>query len=361
MMHFSCIAILCCSIHGDGEKIGVNNGKMADDLPPEDEVVVLLKDNNIGKYRIFKQEPTVFKAFKNSGIEIMVGVANFNLQNMSSNKSAAMEWVNENIKAYYPATNIKYIAVGNEVLGVPSASNYVPYLVPAMKNIQEALTNASLQNKIKVSTPLAMDVIGNSISPNNVSPSKVTFIDSVKDQMASILQFLEDNASPFLANVFPYKSYLDNSSVGLDFALFNSSAPVVRDGDLIYRNLFDAMVDAFYSGMEGMGYPNIPIVVSATGWPSKGNGDVTTIPNAQNYINNLIRHVLSNEGTPKRPGRSMETYIFALFNEDTKTNGQVTEKNYGLFYPDKQPVYSVDFSPSFSKTVTMLFYIEIDE
>ncbi|GLJ18427.1 hypothetical protein SUGI_0326520 [Cryptomeria japonica] len=345
----------------DGERIGVNNGLMGDNLPSQDEVVALLQEYSIGKYRIFKQEPTVFKAFKNSGIEIVVGVANSDLQNMSSSKSAAMEWVDEYIKPYYPATNIKYIVVGNEVLGVPTADSYVEYLLPAMKNIQEALTNASLENKIKVSTALAMDVIGNSISPNNVSPSKVTFINAVKDQMTSVLQFLEDNGSPFLANVFPYKSYLDNSSAGLDFALFSSSAPIVRDGDLIYRNLFDAMVDAFYSGMEGMGYPNIPIVVSARGWPSKGNGEVTTIQNTQNYINNLIRHVLSNAGMPKRPGKSIETYIFSVFNEDSKTNGEVEEKNYGLFYPDKQPVYSVDFSPSFSKIVTMLFYIEIDE
>ena len=51
----------------------------------------------------------------------------------------------------------------------------------------------------------------------------------------------------------------------------------MRDRDVIYMNLFDAMVDSFYFAMEDMGHPNIPIVVSTARWPSKGNGDVTIV------------------------------------------------------------------------------------
>lgn len=75
---------------------------------------------------------------------------------------------------------------------------------------------------------------------------------------------------------------------------------------------------------------------------SAQNGDIATIPNAQTYIDKLIEHALSGSGTPKRPGESIETYIFAVFNENLKQPG--IEQNFGLFYPDMTEVYQVDFN-----------------
>ena len=146
-----------------------------------------------------------------------------------------------------------------------------------------------------------------------------------------------------MANVYPYFSYTGNpTSISLDYALFKSTSTVVQDGANSYSNLFDALVDTFLSAIEGLGYSNIPIIITESGWPSAG-ADVATIDNAQTYNNNLIKHVLSTAGTPKRPGSSIETYVFALFNEDLKDTG--TESNFGLFYPSKQPIYSVNLSP----------------
>ncbi|GLJ18426.1 hypothetical protein SUGI_0326510 [Cryptomeria japonica] len=341
----ACISILCFSIHGDAQKqrIGVNNGMSGTNLPSQEEVVALLKANNIGKYRIFKQEPSVFKAFANSGIELTVGVATDDLQRISSNQNEANKWVNENIKAHYPATNIKYIAVGNEVLGKTDKGQF---LVGAMNNIQTALQNANLQGKIKVSTTHALtDIIG-PFAPLN--PSKGSFTAKVQSEMRSVLQFLAKNGSPFMANVYTYFTYDSNrDSYNIDNALFKPSAPANKNGDPTYTSLFIAMVDTVYSAMEGMSYPNIPIVVTESGWPSHGTGvkaSIATIENARSYNSNLIKHVLSNKGTPKRPGKSMETFIFALFNEDLK-GGDETEKHYGLFYANKSPVYPVNFTP----------------
>ncbi|KAM0833379.1 hypothetical protein ACQ4PT_064293 [Festuca glaucescens] len=54
----------------------------------------------------------------------------------------------------------------------------------------------------------------------------------------------------------------------------------------------------------------------------------------QAYNQNLINDV--GNGTPKRPG-PLETYIFAMFNENLK-EGDETEKHFGLFNgPDKSP------------------------
>eukprot|EP01018_Ginkgo_biloba_P024558 Gb_35145 [translate_table: standard] len=331
--------IFFCSTIAEAAKIGVNYGMDANNLPPPDQVVNMLKSNNIGKMRIFSANHAALEAFKNSGIDVIVGVGNDELQKIGSDQAAANGWVNDNVRAFYPATNIKYIAVGNEVF---ANRQYLSYLFPAMQNIQKAVESANLQNNIKVSTTHASSVLGKS-SP----PSDGEFANDVKDTMSSILNFLAQKGSPFMANVYPYFSYNGNrGSVNFDYALFNPSAPVVTDGDRSYKNLFDAMVDSLIAAMEKLGQPNIPIVITESGWPSAGN-DVATVANAQTYNNNLIKHVLSNDGTPRRPGSSIETYIFALFNENLKGSGDGDpERHFGLFNADKSPAYSVNFSPS---------------
>jgi len=333
-----CIAIYCYSILACADKIGVNNGMVGDNLPHADQVVTLMKQNNIGQYRIFQGSPEVLPAFANSGIDVIVGIETNRLQEISSSQDAAESWVNINIVPFYPATNIKYIAVGNEVLKV---KENVSYLLPAMQNIQTALQNANLQNKIKVSTTHASEsVIGNALIP----PSKGVFLDDVKDTMSSVMEFLSDNKAPFMANVYPFFSYVNENwrNISLEYALFKSTSTVMQDGDHSYTNLFDAIVDTIISAMEDLGYHDFPFIITESGWPSAGL-NVATVDNAQAYNNNLIRHVLSNAGTPKRPGRSIETYIFAIFNENQKP-GAETERHFGLFNPDKTPVYPVNFS-----------------
>ena len=100
------------------DKIAVNNGMVGNNLPFADEVVALMKKNNNGKYRIFQGSPEVLPAFANSGIDVIVGIETNRLQEISSSQDAANSWVKTNIVPFYPAANIKNIAVGNEVLKV---------------------------------------------------------------------------------------------------------------------------------------------------------------------------------------------------------------------------------------------------
>ncbi|GLJ54397.1 hypothetical protein SUGI_1168350 [Cryptomeria japonica] len=252
-------------------KIGVNNGMAGNNLPTPEQAVALMQNNNIGKLRIFDAQPDTLKAYTNSGIEIIVSVTNDELQNISSSQEVADKWVKDNIQAYYPATNIKYISLGEQALETPE---YGTYVLSALNNIQLAIEKANLQDKIRVSA-----TNGRAVIPASFFPSKGAFSDSVKDRMRSFLQFLEDHGSPYMANVYPFFGYLENTSISLDYALFKSTAPTVRD-----------------------------------------------------------------EGTPKRPGKSMEVFIFALFNENLKT-GDETERHFGLFYPNKTLVYPVNFYP----------------
>ncbi|XLT01173.1 hypothetical protein HN51_050524 [Arachis hypogaea] len=87
-----------------------------------------------------------------------------------------------------------------------------------------------------------------------------------------------------------------------------------------------------------LNYTNIPVVVTESGWPSKGgsNKPDATIDTANTYNSNLIKHVLNQTATPKCPGIAASTCIYELYNEDMKP-GPLSEKNWGLFNANGEP------------------------
>jgi hypothetical protein len=184
-----------------------------------------------------------------------------------------------------------------------------------------------------VSTSLRFDVF-----TNTYPPSSGVFADD--DFMDPIAEYLESTGAPLLANVYPYFAYVrDTTNIHLDYATFQPGTTVTDDGNgLTYTSLFDAMVDSIYAALEDSGRPGVKVVVSETGWPSSGSF-AATVQNARTYNQNLINHV--GGGTPKRPGL-LETYMFAMFNENLKT-GDETERHFGLFNPDKSPAYTLSF------------------
>jgi exo-beta-1,3-glucanase (GH17 family) len=104
--------------------------------------------------------------------------------------------------------------------------------------------------------------------------------------------------------------------------------------------MFDAQIDAIYAAIARLGFHNISVAVGETGWPSQGDRyePGVGLRNAQIFNSHIVKRCLSRSGTPLKPHVPVDTYIFALFNENLKP-GAASEKHYGLFNPDMTPVY----------------------
>lgn len=101
-------------------------------------------------------------------------------------------------------------------------------------------------------------------------------------------------------------------------------------------------VDAVRSALDNMGFKGVDIMVAETGWPYNGDSNEVgvSVENARAYNGNLIAHLRSLVGTPLMPGKSVDTFIFALYDEDLKP-GPTSEKFFGLYKPDLSMAYDV--------------------
>ncbi|KAL2518778.1 Glucan endo-1 [Abeliophyllum distichum] len=338
LLFFALFLVVSAASADEDAFIGVNIGTALSDMPNPTQVVALLKAQQIHHVRLYDADRAMLLALANTGIRVTVSVPNDQILGIGQSNATAANWVSRNVLAHVPATNITAIAVGSEVLS--TLPNAAPILVSAMKFIHSALVASNLDSQIKVSTPHPSSIILDSFPP-----SQAFFNRSWDPVTVPLLKFLQSTGSFLMLNVYPYYDYMQsNGVIPLDYALFRPLSPTKEAVDpntlLHYTNVFDAVVDAGYFAMSYLNFTNIPIVVTESGWPSKGDSSEpdATLDNANTYNSNLIRHVLNNTGTPKHPGIAISTYIYELYNEDLKP-GPTSEKNWGLFDANGVPTY----------------------
>ncbi|CAK9136926.1 unnamed protein product [Ilex paraguariensis] len=338
----SCVAfpnvLRVCAFTGT---YGVNYGRIADNLPSPESVVTLLKAAKIKNIRIYDAAHEVLEAFKGSGIEIVVGLGNENLRDFSVSQDRAINWVKENVQPFLPGTHIRGIAVGNEVLGSDD-QELGEVLLPAVKNVYNALDLLHLTNVVQVLSPHSAAVFASSFPP-----SAGAFKESVLPYMKPLLQFFSQIDSPFYINSYPFLAYKsDPEHIDLNYALFLSN-PGIYDAKtkLHYDNMFEAQIDAAYAALEKAGFDKTEVIVSETGWASRGdeNEAGATVKNARNYNYNLYKRLAKKKGTPYRPKTVVKAYVFALFNENLKP-GPTSERNFGLFKADGSIAYNMGFT-----------------
>lgn len=211
-------------------------------------------------------------------------------------------------------------------------------LLPAMQNLHNAAVAAGgAAAGVKISTVNTMAVLSQSDPP-----SSGAFHPDLNSNLQQIVSFLQKTNSPFMINPYPYFAYQsDPRPETLAFCLFQPNAGRLDAvSKITYMNMFDAQVDAVRSALGRLGFPNTDIVVAETGWPYRGDSGEAgaNLENAKAYTTNLVSHLRSQVGTPLMPGKSVETYLFALYDEDLKP-GPTSERSFGLFHPDLTPTY----------------------
>ncbi|CAN4093847.1 unnamed protein product [Withania somnifera] len=301
------------------------------------------------KSPIIRIRPGNHQTLANTGIGI-IGVAYGDIPAMASDQNFAKGWLSSNVLPFYPASNIIVINVGNEVMS-SNDQNLMTNLLPEMQNLQNALNEASIGGKIWVSTIHSMAVLKQSDPPSSGS-----FDPNIGDLLKGLLEFNKATGSPFAINPYPF----------FFFCLFHPNSGRVDAGTKIkYTNVFDAPVDAIRSALNALGFKEVEIVIAETGWPYKGDSEEIgpSMENAKAYNGNLIAHLRSMVGTPLMPGKSVDTYLFAMYDEDLKP-GPTFERSFGLFKPDLTMTYDIGLSKANSQikkitTRTQLSYFSI--
>lgn len=318
---------------------GVNWGTQATHPLPPSTVVNLLRDNGFQKVKLFDADSATLNAFANSGIQIMVGIPNDMLYTLANSEQAAENWVAKNVSSHISSggIDIRYVAVGNEPFLSTYNGSFLGTTLPALQNIQSALTKAGLDARVKVTVPLNADVYE---SPTNL-PSDGNFRSDIQDLMLSIVKFLSDNGAPFTVNIYPFISLYTNPNFPLGFAFFNnSSSSSFTDGGKIYDNVFDANHDTLVWALQKNGYGNLSIVIGEIGWPTDGDQNAN-LNYAQQFNQGFMNNVIAGKGTPMRPA-PVDAYLFSLLDEDAKSIQPGNfERHWGLFYLDGQPKYAL--------------------
>ncbi|KAK4435816.1 putative glucan endo-1,3-beta-glucosidase A6 [Sesamum alatum] len=341
---FSLSYLLACSCALSSNKIGLNYGRLGNNLPSPYQTIQLLKSMEAEHVKLYDANPEVLKLLSGTDIHVSIMVSNEQISGIASNQSQADLWVRENVLAYYPSTRIRFVLVGNEVFSYNDLKMWLD-LVPAMRNIKRSLSLNNIHN-VKISTAIAMDTLESSFPP-----SSGKFRSAIPGQVIlPLLKFLNGTKSFLFLDVYTYFPWSsDPMNMSLDYALLKDGNETYQDPDscLIYKNLLDEMLDSVIFAMGKHGFDNILLAISETGWPHAGDIEQpgANAYNAATYNRNLVKKMTSDPplGTPARPGIDIPTFLFSLYDENQKP-GPGTERHWGLLSNNGKPNYEVDLT-----------------
>ncbi|CAI5975385.1 unnamed protein product [Closterium sp. NIES-64] len=300
--------------------------------------VSIIKQRGFSAVKLFQPDPTALNALAGSGLEVMTCVPNQLLHNFAKSDSAALAWLDANIKPYMSKTNILAIAwqVGNEV--VSPGNPFLRSVVTAMESLYKALSARKLHRRVKLVTPQHMSFL-----QDTYPPSSAQVMSSVRSEVTSLLSFLNRTGSYAVLNAYPFFSYLaDPANIPRDFVFFKGGAGSYDDKGRRYSNMMEASIDAALWSFEKLGFPNMPFIVGETGWPTAGAA-IASPAAAKEWNTALVSFLLSGRGTPKRRNSPIRAYLFEMFDEDRKDTAMGKfETSWGLCTMQGDPKYSLN-------------------
>ncbi|PQP95902.1 glucan endo-1 3-beta-glucosidase 7 [Prunus yedoensis var. nudiflora] len=322
--------------------IGVNYGQVADNLPPPAATAKLLQSTAIKRVRLYGADPAIIKALAGTGIAIAIGASNGDIPaRLRSERGGSVGELEcprllpgQQHRPHQRRQRGPLLQRPGPDLAAPPRHAKCP--ICPLRCVPWRQGPCLHGPRHDLAGPVRPALVG-SVQPG------------LQDVLKGLLAFQRDNGSPFAVNPYPFFAYQsDPRPETLAFCLFQPNAGRVDAGTGIkYMNMFDAQVDGVRSALNAIGFNDIEILIAETGWPYRGDSNEVgpSVENARAYNGNLIAHLRSQVGTPLMPGKSVETYIFALYDEDLKPGG-TSERSFGLYKPDLTVTYDVGLSKS---------------
>ncbi|XP_043714746.1 glucan endo-1,3-beta-glucosidase 8-like [Telopea speciosissima] len=122
--------------------------------------------------------------------------------------------------AVFKAT-YRYVAVGNEPFLQTYNGTFSLVTLPALQNVQKALNEVGLGNRIKATVPFNANIYNSPVS--KPVPSAGDFRSDICELTIEIVQYLNENDAPFIVNIYPFLSLYDNEYFPVDYAFFEGS------------------------------------------------------------------------------------------------------------------------------------------
>ncbi|KAG8372030.1 hypothetical protein BUALT_Bualt12G0024300 [Buddleja alternifolia] len=309
--------------------IGINWGRTSAQRIVPSQVVDLLLQNGVSAARIYATQPDIISAFRGSGIDLTV--SSFNTLGLDS-LDAAKFWVQNNIVPF--ADTIRNIYVGSYVW----AENKHPVFDSAM-NIHNALQDFGL-SKIKLNMPLPHLML----KKNLTRPSDGEFVDEFKEVFGRLFRYLEENNTPLVMEMVPITFiHLNNYDVSFGLA-DNKSTNVITDiNGFVYANVIEFLYDSFVWALKKAGHPNLKLVIGQVGWPTDGYPGAN-ISMAERFYKTLLPFVMSNKGTPMRPGAPIDIYLSSLQDENKVMFNYPYSRHWGIYRGNGEPKFKIDLS-----------------
>ena len=322
------------------------------------------KQIGVRRIKLFDRDVPTLQAIQAAipGAEVTVGLGNDELSALAADPLAAVEA----LRPLQPFGGmIRYVAVGSEPNEAPAweddAKALAQVLLPAYEHTVLALQalGGSLQGARAV-VPLTMAMVDGFAKPpphrrkqqqRHREKQESMPVPAVAEGQFSpawdgplllpLLQALNASGSGMMMNLHPYGVFKDHArTMDVGFATGSSSSNS-SSGSNGYTSLLDQLHDTLVTALAKAGYPEMEIVVGETGWPSAG-GVGASAAHACRYVRSAVGRT-ARAGTPLRPGKGVELYLFEAFDEDGKTVFGGIEPHWGVLRENGQAKYPVDW------------------
>lgn len=332
------VVVFWMSSGGAEGAIGMNWGRQSAQRLLPSQVVDLLLQNGIRNARVYTAQKDILAAFAGSGINLTV--SNYDLTRINTMEKARA-YVNDR-KAFYGPSSIRTMLIGDYVFDKSKGRDaaVISSTIDTLRLMQAAIDEARLPHRVHANI-IHYDL--GLFSPNITKPSEAEFPDEYKEVMLQFLQFLRENDAPFNIQMFPLEATkLHKFDPSFAFPDNNSSTVITDDANgFVYTNLFEWQFDCYVWALTKLNFSDIRIVVTQIGWPTDGYA-AANVSNAERFWKHLLPMVVSNKGTPMRPGAPIDVFVHALADETMM--GDAFARHWGIYHSNGQPKYKIDLT-----------------